>query len=185
MDFKDAIDEELYEVVVGIIEKQNLSEYLFLFNFAICVKLTKDQYLKIVKYYVCYRNIENEHFLDILKGEIGSTEIASPHEYRHNFFFEFPQIFLALGIKSIDDFNSLPIVFTIEKILKQYALTLFVKYYGKLSLEFFADEEISLKELPAVTASSEELEQYAATLFTPFNVARLENLLLALCSQRS
>ena len=187
MKFTDAPDvlakenQKVYEAAVDIIEKQNLSEYLFLFNFAICLKLSKEQYLRFLKFHVCYLNIENEHFLDILKGEIGNPEIASPHEYRHSFFLEFPQIFLALGIKSIDDLDSLNITFTLEKILKHYALTLFVKYYKKLSLDFFADSiKVNLKELPAPTASEKELERYAEALFTPFDIVKLEYLLFAL-----
>ncbi len=110
----------------------------------------------------------------MLKEEIGDSALAEIHEYlphAEDLYQLFPQVFPELKLKSIDGLISFDfIVFDcISVIYINYSIKLFVKYYKRLSLEFFADEKISLKELPAPTASAEELEKFADNLFTKDN----------------
>jgi len=175
MDFADEAQKELYEVAVANIEKQEIVDYMFFYKDQICIKLSKEQYLRFLKYYIWYYNLNKprEYWLPILKGEIGSSELAEPSHYLLNInelHSMFPQIFPDLKLTHIGQINFLNYFSAVNlmKVFKNYAVVLFVKYHNYLTIGS------ALQDLIPLDSSKEDLEEYAEAFFDVFDWGKLK-----------
>ena len=130
--------QKLYEASVRSINEQPLAPYYLTFFGHLWLKLTKDQYFKILCFYLYnyFAAKKVDFYIDMLNLKIIALKIIIGETQNENFSAAFPQIFIPLFLEEWNIVNDFEPDLSLD-IRRVYVSKLWVKYYGCFKQQFW------------------------------------------------